>query len=521
MKRKENHTAISFILKPKCKVCNADAVEESRFDFGEQKMITLKCGHTQFEDIIFAADYDSVVNDKGHRLFEYQKTGVQFIEKAGGRALLADEQGVGKTIQAAAFLKLHLEQVKPVIVITKATILEQWMWELRSWVGTKRVQIIKSSKEFAVPGFDIYITTYDMLKNEKIFEFIEPKTLVLDECQAVKNHLSGRAKAVQKVGAKCDHIIGLSGTPIKNNAGEYFTILNLLKPEQFRYHDRYLRDYCDSYETMYGTKVGGLKKPERFHEDTKDFIIRRTKAEVLPDLPALSRNLYHVELSKKVSAAYENALKELEALIYADEEMPAMIAVMTKMRKLTGISKVTECVDFVVDHLLSTDRKLVIFAHHHTVIDLLIDRLNAWLKDGGFDPVLNLHAGLSSEDRTKVCKDFEFNGNRVMIASTLAAGEGLNLQFCSDAIMLERQWNPANEEQAEARFHRFGQKNPVSVTYMLASETIDEYFTELVEQKRAIVASTLDNKEIQWDSNSLMRDLANILVTKGKKKWSL
>jgi SWI/SNF-related matrix-associated actin-dependent regulator 1 of chromatin subfamily A len=515
--------ALSFILKPKCKTCGADAIEVSRFLFGEQQMISLKCGHTQFEEIIRAADYGSITSTDGRKLIgPYQHIGVQFLEKANARALLADEPGLGKTVQAAALIKLHLQELTPVAVVTKATLLEQWMWEMFRWVGTKRVQILKSSKDFAVPGMDIYILTYDMLKNERMFEFVELKTLILDECQAIKNHLSGRAKATQKVAIKCEHIIGLSGTPIKNNAGEYFTILNLLQPSRFRDYARYLRDYCDSYETMYGMKVGGLKRPADFHEDTKDFILRRTKEEVLPDLPPLSRNLFHVELSSKVSAAYENALKELEALIYSDDtDMTATIAVMTKMRKLTGISKVTECVDFVVDHLLATERPIVVFTHHHTVTNLLVDNLNKWLKDGGYKPVLNLHSGLSPSERSQMCRDFGQGASRVMIASTLAAGEGLNLQFCSDAIMLERQWNPANEEQAESRFHRIGQKNAITVTYMLASETIDEYFTDLVEQKRAIVASTLDNKEISWDSNSLMRELAEILVSKGKKKWTL
>ena len=87
--------------------------------------------------------------------------------------------------------------------------------------------------------------------------------------------------------------------------------------------------------------------------------------------------------------------------------------------------------------------------------------------------------------------------------------------------MLERQWNPANEEQAEARTHRFGQKNAVTATYMLASGTIDEKFTELVEQKRAIVAATMDNKNIAWEQSSLVKELAAILVSTGKKKWSL
>ena len=118
-------------------------------------------------------------------------------------------------------------------------------------------------------------------------------------------------------------------------------------------------------------------------------------------------------------------------------------------------------------------------------------------------------------------KRFKESKSRILIASTLAAGEGLNLQFCSDAILLERQWNPANEEQVEGRFHRFGQLNNVSVTYMIASGTIDEYFTELVEVKRGIVAATLDKKQIQWDQQSLMKQLAETLITKGRKGWSL
>jgi len=152
---------------------------------------------------------------------------------------------------------------------------------------------------------------------------------------------------------------------------------------------------------------------------------------------------------------------------------------------------------------------------------MLKDGLNSYLKDGGMNPVCEIHSGLSSEDRQNAIEKFKEDGNRIMIASTLASGEGLNLQFCSDAIMLERQWNPANEEQAEARFHRFGQVNPVTVTYMLATETIDEYFTEIVEQKRAIVAQTLDGKEMQWEQNDLMRELAQMIVTKGSKRFKL
>lgn len=456
----------------------------------------------------------------------YQVDGVKFLEASNGRALIADEQGLGKTVQSAAFLALHGDVTYPVIIVTKTTLKLQWFYELIRWTGNKSIQLLQSSKERAIPhAFDIYITTYDLLKSEEVFSDITPKTLILDECQAIKNHLSGRAKAVQRIGASCEHIIGLSGTPINNNAGEYFTILNLLQPKKFPEFSRYLRTYCDSYETQYGYKVGGLTSLEAFRQATDDFIIRRTKAEVLPDLPSLTRNFYHVELDKKLESAYSNAQAELEELFYKDEDentMTSMIAVMTKLRQICGVSKVTECIDFVTDFLLSCDRKITIFMHHHAVSNLLQAKLNSWLNDGGFAPVLMLSSDMSSDDRAATCVKFKDSNSRILIASTLAAGEGLNLQFCADAIMLERQWNPANEEQAEARFHRFGQINPVTVTYMIAIGRIDEFFTELVEQKRAIVNNTLDGTDIKgWDQKGLMKELASRLVSMGKKKWSL
>jgi SNF2 family DNA or RNA helicase len=255
--------------------------------------------------------------------------------------------------------------------------------------------------------------------------------------------------------------------------------------------------------------------------------LRRTKAEVLPDLPQLMRKFQHVELDRKLNKAYDEALKELDDLMY-NEEMDGMqkssnmLAIMNKMRQITGISKVAEAVDFVTEHLLSNERKIVIFTHHLAVATMLKEKLDNWLADGGYSKCLHMNSSLNADERQNLVVKFkDDNNSRVMIASTLAAGEGLNLQFCSDAVMLERQWNPANEEQAEGRFHRFGQLNAVSVTYMIASETIDEYFTELVEQKRAIVSSTLDNKEVAWDQNSLMSELAMILTTKGKKAWKL
>lgn len=523
--------ALSSIIRQECGKCGKVAVEKSRINFGGKKIIYLECGHTSSEIIMKGADYSSIVSSDGRSLMPYQIDGVKFLEGSDARALLADEQGLGKTIQALALLKLHRDELIPAIIVCPTTVKLQWHHEIIRWCGVQGflTQVIGSSKEIAAPGFDIYVTTYDLLKTEKCFEPVrgQIKFIIIDECQRIKNHLSGRAKAVQKVCADIEHILPMSGTPIKNNAGEYFTVLNLIAPRMFPNYTRFIEDDCDSYQNGYGYKVGGLRNSDKFHEKTKDFILRRTKAEVLKDLPELMRKFQHVAFDGKFKKAYTEQLQELEDLMYNDEmdsfqKNSSTIAIMTKMRQITGLAKVDDCVDFVTEFLESCDRKIVVFVHHHAADNLLTQKLNQWLDENHLKGCINLRASLNADDRQNIIEKFRDNPEyRVMIASTLAAGEGINLQFCSDAVMLERQWNPANEEQAEGRFHRFGQKNTVSISYMIASETIDEYFTELVESKRAIVASALDNKEIQWDQQSLMKELAEILITKGKKAWKL
>jgi len=544
--------ALSQIQRKLCEVCGKVAVEKSRISFGSGKFITLECGHVTTQEILQEADYSLIKSSDGRSLMPYQVEGVKFLEQADAKALLADEQGLGKTVQALALLKLHREKLTPCVIVCPTTVKLQWHHEIIRWCGVQGylTQVIASSKELAAPGFDIYITTYDLLKDRKkgsksddddeldiediksskTFQYVDDiKCIIIDECQRIKNHLSGRAKAVQKIvrEAKIEHIIPMSGTPIKNNAGEYFTVLNLVQPRLFPQYNKFIENDCDSYQDGWGYKVGGLRNPEAFHEKTKEFILRRTKAEVLKDLPALMRKFRHVELDRKLNKAYDEAMKELEELMYNDEmggmeRASNMLAIMTKMRQITGIGKVDATVDDTTEFLLSNDRPITLFVHHQNVMAMLETQLNSWLSDGGYGKCLMMTSALSAEARHALAGKFkEENNHRVMIASTLAAGEGLNLQFCADAIMVERQWNPANEEQAEGRFHRFGQTHPVSITYMIASDTIDEYFTEIVESKRAIVMSTLDNKEIAWDQQSLMKELAETIISRGKKGWKL
>lgn len=519
--------ALSSIVKVKCPKCDKVAVEKSRFVFGKTKLISLECGHSVAAEILQSKDYSELTSSDGKmKLMPFQIAGVEFAEKAGCRVLIADEQGLGKTVEALALLKLHFTDLCPAVVATKATIKRQFMLAIKNWMPEAKVQILYSGKEVAVPGFDVYVTSYTMLAKEEVWNLIEPKTMILDECQQITNHLADRSKGAQKLGKQCEHVIGLSGTPIRNHAGEYFTILNLIQPRLFPQYQKFIDDHCDSYSNGYNQKIGGLKNPTLFHELTKDFIIRRTQADVLPELFALQqpRKFHHVELDRKFNKAYDALLQELDDLMYGENTamtLAAMrLAIMNKMRQITGISKTTECADYIADHVESTDRRIAVFAHHHAAIDTLELMTNKWLQNNGFDPCVMVRAG---DDSSQKLSMLDSPKRKVLLCSGLASGEGMDgLQhLCSDMIVLERFWNPASEEQIEKRLVRMGQTKPVNLIYMIASGTIDEYFSDLVEQKRAIVSSTLDNKEIAWDSSSLLTELAALLVAKGRKPWKL
>ena len=325
------------------------------------------------------------------------------------------------------------------------------------WNG-EVAQVLSSGKDRAFPGFNIYIISYDLLKIDDMFSmiFTPIKTIVLDECQNIKSLDADRTKAVQRIVRQRNipHVIGLSGTPIKNNAGEYFPILNLLNPSKFRVYNQFLKTYCDAYWGMYGAKVGGLKDSALFHKDTKDLVIRRTRREAAPEIPDVDRQFFHVELDSKLNPAYKSLLDELEELMYGNPDkgeapITAKIVIMTKLRRITGISKVKECVEYV-DRFFENnpDKKLVIFVYHHDVRNLLRIRLEKLLKErkGELGDFLTFIS--AGDNGSQVAVEFETSSSKILIASELAAGVGLNLQYVSDCVMLERQWNPANEEQA-------------------------------------------------------------------------
>lgn len=549
--------------KTKCPVCHKDAETNREFQIGTKLAYSLKCGHLLIKDQVALSDgsngahkIDDFISIDGKSLFQFQKDGVKFLEKAGGRALIADEMGLGKTVQFLAFIALHPE-LQPVAYFLKSSLRIQWSHEIMRWVAPSDaeedipiIQVIDTSKDIMLPGVKHYLFSFDILRRfpenkakdgepptkgslREMFQRRGIKTVVIDETQQIKNHESQRAIQVRKLSEGIPNVVGLSGTPIKNNASEYFSILNILKPELYPKFSRFLYNEVDSYYTGFGYKAGGLRDPKGFMAKTKNFIIRRVRKEVMPDLPDIDRRFHFDELGAEVEDAYRAIFKEFRDDYYSSgsrnsfEEEGNVLAYLSKMRHLAGLSKIDPAVEFLESFLTETDRKITVFTHHIDVaqslqrkVDKMIEDLN---KSGLWTiaPSLYLPSGLSPLVKDDIITRFKDDvHSRILIASTLSSGEGLNLQFSSDCILLERQWNPANEEQVEGRFIRIGQKSDsVVATYFIAVGTVDEFFTEIVERKREIFSKTMSGEGIKWDQSSLIKELAEVLAAKGGQKW--
>lgn len=534
---------MSFITY-KCKTCEKSVTSNSYFDVGQTRIHSLSCGHSQTEDLLeFKGHLAELIRSEElnpKKLFPFQIEGVKAAEKANMNFLFADEMGLGKTTEVLATILLHKTECLPVAVICKSSLKANWSLEISRWFGIETLTYTIENANTRVPlKCSFYIFSFDILRrfNGKIVELFQKigiKTIVIDECQHIKNQNSQRSKAVQEICKVATYKLAASGTPIKNHAAEYFPILNILRPQTFRYYQSFVRDWCDSYWNGYQYKVGGIKNIKRFREYTKEFIIRRERKEVLPDLPSLNRMYTYHDLGDSVKDAYERI--EKETVEYAEQSGDSafdkasnILSYINKMRHLTGLSKVENALEFIEDFLLQTDRKLTVFIHHKDVGELLLVKVTKLIEeinkefDSKKNPPQQLTASLNSDARLKMCEDFQnIPENRILIASTLASGEGLNLQKCSDCLLVERQWNPANEEQAEARFIRIGQfAESVSATYLVALGTIDEYFAELVERKRSIMSQVLDGKESTWDESNIIKELTEKLIQMNTKKWRL
>lgn len=332
------------------------------------------------------------------------------------------------------------------------------------------------------------------------------------------------------------NIIPLSGTPFKNRLSEYYPVLNLTAPTIFPSYQYFMGNVVaaqDEHDWKTGKtiKAGMLRDQEWFDKVTKDFILRYERAEVMPDLPNIFRSYEYHELGAKAQEMFEAELREFADEYDATDGKGGMhlLAYISRMYHITGIAKIGATVEHVREFLESNpDGKICLFTEHILVQDALIAKLSELTKEVGcnepiiytsdMNPNLKAQYQINSVEVGWFTKDPK---DQIAVCATKVAGEGLNLQQCHYAVMVERQWNPQNEEQAEGRFPRPGSTaSGIMVVYVIATGTIDEWFAEIVERKRSLFKATMgDSGAGAWDETSIMKELMEAAYTKARSLW--
>lgn len=463
----------------------------------------------------------------GKELFPFQYVGVRFGELAGGRFLLGDDMGVGKTIQALAYAALHEEQW-PVVVVCPANVKYNWAKEIGSWLPSSTLQVVEGRK-YEFNDSDFTVINYDLMAYcEQQLLDMEAGIVIFDESHYLKNKGTKkkpvkRTIASMNVAEDADSVLCLSGTPITNRPVELFTTLEMIRPSEYKgQYWPYVKRYCAAYNKGFGWDVNGSSNIPELHEKLRDVMIRRLKQEVLPELPDKMRQFIPAVVSTSDLADYRQVHRSLTREydgMQSRGSVPAgfVLNMLTKLRHAAGRLKVTPTVQWIREYKSQKpETPLVIFFHHKDVGAAVLNTiaedktLNAkkWRVISGDTPALK---------RTKYVEQFQMGMLDGLLCSTGAAREGITLTAADTVVFVEREWVPGWEEQAEDRILRIGAegKDTVWATYLSVVGTIDEHFDRVIESKRQVVSGVLDGNQNDVERANIANELLKSMIAAG------
>lgn len=500
--------------KPVCKTCECEITPENENEHSTHELSSIPLNR----------------DPAWLRLYKYQQKGVEFIEESQFKCLNADEMGLGKTAQALMTLRYNYEELTPVLIISPAGHIHNWYRECQKWINDKYNEfkdtpIVHIANTPLLKGMRVVIISNMMISKKAIKKSIEEygfKTVIIDESHHFKNDNSKRTSTLINLAKSIPYRILLSGTSVLNRTTEYFNTLHLCN----EYH---WRNKGDLARMCIRDRRGRLLSiapywKDTFNERTSKYVIRRTKKELFRELPPITIEKHYVDLQDNpvFVEAYNQKLDELERLLNTKKgnmqegAFMEVIAIIQQLWEYTSIAKVKHVVTQAQEFLENTENngespKLTLGGHHR----IARKKIGEFLSE--YNPVY-----ITDQDaREKDEMQFLFKDNsdrRLCIASLLGAGEGRNLDFCHNVIIYERYWNPAKEAQFIGRFWARGLNpdintegyEPVSINYILAIDTIDEFFTKTLQLKWNIVESAL-NKNYSADPNFIY-NLANDVV---------
>ena len=413
--------------------------------------------------------------------------------------------GLGKTIQTLAFLSSRKD--KKSIVITPTSLIFNWKNEFEKFAPEIRLGIAYGSKSTRdkiienINEYDVILTSYSTYRNDiEKYEDMSFDFCIIDEAQNIKNPDSIISKSIKKINAKVR--FALTGTPLENNLLELWSIFDFIMPGYLYNKKKFEKIFSNNQKNINDLKQ--LIKP---------FMLRRTKKEVIEELPDKIEQKFFVEMEKEHKRVYKSFVNLIKRrIIENNEDNMTVFSYLTKLRQLSIAPEIivknyngkNSKLDMLINIIKeNNDRKILVFSQFTKVLNLIGNRLEC--ENISFSYI---DGKTDAKKRLQLVEEFNnTDKNRVFLISLKAGGIGLNLTSASMVIHFDPWWNPAVEDQASDRAHRFGQKNVVDVIKLITKNTVEEKVIAMQEDKKELIGDIINtNLESEICLNKLTRD---------------
>ena len=444
-------------------------------------------------------------------LRDYQRDGFTWLARLahwGVGACLADDMGLGKTLQALALILLRAPN-GPTLVVAPTSVCTNWIAEAERFAPTLKIKLFGPGERADMieqaGAFDVIVASYGLLQNEAL-QFTKKRwhTIVMDEAQSFKNAATRRSQVVMAL--QGDFKMVATGTPLENHLGELWNLFRFINPGLLGTADQFQLRFAGPIEKAQDKRAESAARA-RLKRLTQPFILRRTKSQVLTELPPRTEIVLPVELSPEETALYESlrreALDKLASLEAPQSQKSiAILAEMMRLRRACcnpelvapglGIAS-SKLATFahLVEGLLENRHKVLVFSQFVDHLSLIRKHLDA--REIRYQ---YLDGSTPMQERKKRVDAFQAGEGDLFLISLKAGGVGINLTAADYVIHMDPWWNPAVEDQASDRAHRMGQLRPVTIYRLVARHTIEEGIVDLHRHKRDLADSLLEGGDL-------------------------
>jgi SNF2 family DNA or RNA helicase len=427
----------------------------------------------------------------------YQREGVQFL-LGDNSCLLGDEMGLGKTVQVCVALSWLIPRSESgrALVVVPAALRINWEEELCRWAPNLSARRLSGGPEERYANYclpiSVLIASYDQVRQDavQLSSAVHFDVVVLDEVQKIKNVNSETSLATRLLSR--DRSWAMTGTPIENSVDDLLAIFRFVKRDLLR-------------PSMSKPEIHGLMKP---------YFMRRRKSDVLPEMPPIVLQDVTLEMLPHQRDSYAAVWDNRNELVrmHGSISSASIFSVITKLKQIcnhdvrSGESAKMDALRLIVESLVGKDDKLIIFSQYVETLRWISDKLNNRIVHEIY------HGGLPEDARNGIVGRFRDEpGPRAILMSLKAGGVGLNLQEASTVVLFDRWWNPAVEDQAISRAHRFNRKSILHAIRFLVADSIEERIERILGQKRLIFEQYVNQAEIAEVPKVSLDDLMRVI----------